>query len=185
MHLVSFHIRIYDDARSSQSYFHYSRLSNCLQSLDHSLHNRTCLEEYTLLPNHVGLRLKKLRKQAIFIATSWVFFSLVPNAQVHEALRKLMTRGQIHFLQLRGLWRSCNGKFVLWSPLDVVRKSFHKILAERKSFISNKMQQFFLSRLKVPTEEDTRFFFSVFIQLNVRQTATVTNSSLTLRVDKH
>ena len=48
-----------------------------------------------------------------------------------------------------------------------------------------KCNNFFLSRLKVPPEEDTRFWFSVSIQLNVRQNATVTNSSLTLRVDKY
>ena len=65
------------------------------------------------------------------------------------------------------------------------RKNFHEILAERKSFISNKLQHFFLSRLKEPPEEDIRFLFLVFTQLNVRQNPTVRKFSLTSRVDKH
>jgi hypothetical protein len=55
------------------------------------------------------------------------------------------------------------------------RKTFHEILAERKSFITNKIQHFFLSRLKEPPEEDTRFLFIVFIQLYVRQNPTGKN----------
>ena len=51
-----------------------------------------------------------------------------------------------------------------WSPWMLSQINFHEILAERKSFISDKkfMERFFLSHLKGPAEEDIWFMFLVF-----------------------
>jgi len=115
------------------------------------------------------------------------FFFVVPEAEVYEALRKLTTRGQIHFLHICGLCKFCTGKFVIWSPLDFVpgKKKLMRFCLKGKASSPIKCNTFFLSRLKRRPEENIWFLFLVFLQLNVRQNQAVRNSSLTFRVDKH